>query len=403
MSDLLIRRRNLLLRKQEEEMNIRAVCFKADGEQTVAITKVGSAPAITMQYSYDGVTWDAWDLSALPFGGSTKVYVRGVGNARFGADNNNHNRITFGTGAYVYVSGIVESLLDGENERLTLSARGALRQLFYQQTAIRSAEDLRFEAQNASHTAYALMFRDCTNLIYAPKRISATILSDTACCGYMFYGCKSLLTAPELPATKLGNYCYQYMFYDCTSLVNAPKLNAASLPAFCCEYMFRGCTSLMTAPELPAEAVGESCYRAMFAFCTSLVTAPELPATKLGYSPYRDMFHGCTSLIKAPSILPVTTIGSWAYCAMFFGCTSLEDAPELPAETLADNCYRSMFNGCKSLKTIRCHAKATAKDVTYQWLKGVAATGTFYGHSEYGWSSGMSGIPSGWTFVELTD
>ena len=39
-------------------MNIRAVCFKADGEQTVAITKVGAAPNITMQYSYNGKTWD---------------------------------------------------------------------------------------------------------------------------------------------------------------------------------------------------------------------------------------------------------------------------------------------------------------------------------------------------------
>lgn len=57
MSNLLLRRRNLLI-KGQEDMNIRAVCFKADGEQTVAITKVGAAPNITMQYSYNGKTWD---------------------------------------------------------------------------------------------------------------------------------------------------------------------------------------------------------------------------------------------------------------------------------------------------------------------------------------------------------
>lgn len=39
MRDLLIRRRNLLIRKREEEMNIRAVCFEADGEQTDAYNK----------------------------------------------------------------------------------------------------------------------------------------------------------------------------------------------------------------------------------------------------------------------------------------------------------------------------------------------------------------------------
>ena len=55
MNDLLLRRRNLLI-KEQEDMNIRAVCFTADGEQTVAITKVGAAPNITMQYSYNGKT-----------------------------------------------------------------------------------------------------------------------------------------------------------------------------------------------------------------------------------------------------------------------------------------------------------------------------------------------------------
>ena len=55
MSNLLLRRRNLLIKEQE---NIRAVCFKAGGERGVAITKVGAAPNITMRYRYDGKTWD---------------------------------------------------------------------------------------------------------------------------------------------------------------------------------------------------------------------------------------------------------------------------------------------------------------------------------------------------------
>ena len=296
MSELLLRRRNLLIRKQEEEMNIRAVCFKADGEQTVAITKVGSAPTITMQYSYDGVNWDAWDLSALPFGGNTKVYVRGVNNARF-ATNGTSNTFTFGTDSYVYVSGIAEALLNGENEVLQYSTPYTFKIIFKDQIALREADRLRFEAMTNS----------------------------------------------------------------------------------------------------------ENCYQAMFNGCSNLLSAPELPATKLGYSPYRSMFAGCTSLIKAPSILPAITIGAWAYVSMFNGCTSLVNAPELPATTLAEKCYQYMFSGCTSLKTIRCRAKVTASDATYNWLSGVKTSGTFYGHSEYGWSSGASGIPSGWTFVELND
>ena len=34
----------------------------------------------------------------------------------------------------------------------------------------------------------------------------------------MFDGCTSLVSAPELPATTLANYCYQHMFNGCTNL-----------------------------------------------------------------------------------------------------------------------------------------------------------------------------------------
>ena len=327
MSDLLIRRRNLLIRKQEEEMNIRAVCFKADGEQTVAITKVGSAPAITMQYSYDGVNWDAWDLTALPFGGGTKVYVRGVNNAKFGTNVSNYNKITFSTDAYVYVSGIVESLLDGENEVTMLTAGYVFFNLFLGQGALRSAKDLKFEVSdnlNGGNGVYMGMFLNCSNLLYAPLELPAKSLGSTSCYQEMFRGCTSLLTAPVLPATTLSKQCYRHMFYNCTSLINAP--------------------------ELPTTTLSTDCYR-----------------------------------------------------FMFFGCTSLVNAPKLPATELAAYCYLSMFQNCKSLKNLECRAKTTATQATNNWLSGVASSGTLYGHSEYGWSSGGSGIPTTWTFEELTD
>ena len=353
MSELLLRRRNLLMKKQEEEMNIRAVCFKADGEQTVAITKVGSAPTITMQYSYDGVTWDAWDLTPLPFGGNTKVYMRGVRNNFFGKDSSNYNKITFGTDSYVYVSGIAEALIDGENEVLTCKATGFLRNLFYHQTALRSAENLKFEITTIPSiysACYSNTFAGCTNLLYAPKALSIEIFGEGYDCVSMFQGCTSLLIAPALPATKLSPYCYQNMFQGCTSLISAPKISATQLASNCCRSMFQDCTSLANAPDLPA-----------------------------------------------------TTLASGCYIFMFKNCSSLVNAPELPANTLSDYSYGGMFQDCTNLKSIRCRAKIKAQNPTNLWLNGVTTSGTLYGHSEYGWSSGASGIPSGWEFVELTD
>lgn len=297
-NELLLRRRGLLLKRQE--MNIRAVCFKAEGDQTVSITKIGSTPTITMQYSYNGVNWNAWDFTPLPFGGSTKVYIRGIRNTGFGVDDKNYNKITFSTDAFVYVSGIVESLLDGENEVLTLGKNYILGNLFYKQTALRSAKDLGFEAKSTVNNVvgvYSRMFDGCTNLLYAPKVLPLTTLASN-CYRFMFSGCTSLVNAPELPATTLSSYCYQNMFRNCSSLVNAP---------------------------------------------------------------------------------------------------------ELPATTLTKQCYQNMFYSCTSLKTVRCRAKVTASSAITYWLYGVSPSGTFYGHSEYGWATGVSGIPSGWEFVELTD
>ena len=70
---------------------------------------------------------------------------------------------------------------------------------------------------------------------------------------------------------------------------------------FCYYKLFYGCTSLTTAPELPATNLAESCYSSMFNGCTSLTTAPELPATNLAIECYSSMFNGCKKLsyIKA--------------------------------------------------------------------------------------------------------
>jgi len=58
------------------------------------------------------------------------------------------------------------------------------------------------------------------------------------------YGCTSLSTAPELPATTLAPSCYDYMFEGCTSLTVAPELPATSLALLCYDGMFSGCTKL---------------------------------------------------------------------------------------------------------------------------------------------------------------
>ena len=176
------------------------------------------------------------------------------------------------------------------------------------------------------------------------------------------------------------------------------------IPCSYCFYgLFRG-TRIKTISEdfLPATTLTEHCYESMFQECTSLENAPELPATTLANSCYYYMFISCSKLVNAPKILHATTLADSCCYYMFTGCSSLVSAPKLPATTLTNNCYNGMFQGCSKLQNITCLAtNISASGCTSMWLAGVASTGTFIKASGFdGWSTGVNGIPSGWTVNE---
>ena len=89
-------------------------------------------------------------------------------------------------------------------------------------------------------------------------------------------------------------------------------------------------------------------FCSLFKDCAVLTSAPELPATTLANECYHCMFSGCTSLTSAPK-LPAKKLADYCYSIMFSGCTSLTSAPKLPAKKLAGKCYYNMFFGCTSL------------------------------------------------------
>ena len=250
-----------------------------------------------------------------------------------------------------------------------------------------------------SNSSFYKLFYNNKNIVNAENLVLPLNVTEN-CYYYMFGFCTSLTTAPELPATTLANYCYNYMFSGCTSLTSAPELPATTLANYCYNYMFSGCTSLTTAPQLPATTLATCCYNGMFNSCKSLTTVHKLPATTLDYSCYNGMFYGCTSLTIIPSdLLPATTLTNSCYESMFSGCTSLTSAPDLPATTLANDCYSRMFSGCTSLAYITCLAtNISASYCTTNWVLEVSPTGTFVKASSMsGWTTGGSGIPSGWT------
>lgn len=110
------------------------------------------------------------------------------------------------------------------------------------------------------------------------------------------------------------------------------------------------------------------CY--LFNGCTALTTAPELPAMTLADNCYYGMFYDCSSLTTAPK-LPAQTLKDRCYSYMFAGCSSLTTAPELSSMTLDVYCYSLMFHNCTNL-TIAPALPATE-------LKEACYYGTFQG------------------------
>lgn len=183
-------------------------------------------------------------------------------------------------------------------------------------------------------------------------------------------------------------------------LVNAYPSTSLRTNAY--SAMFAGCSSLLFPPELPAVILSPSCYSYIFQNCSSLLRTPTLPATVLSHNCYNFMFSGCSSLTKAPD-LPATTLDTYCYNFMFYNCTSLTSAPTLPATTLTDSSYSNMFSGCTSLNKVTCYATSgiNTSYSTSNWLDNVSSTGTFYKKAGVTWPTGTSGIPSGWTVVEV--
>lgn len=174
------------------------------------------------------------------------------------------------------------------------------------------------------------------------------------------------------------------------------------------QYIFAGCReSLVDASNLvlPATTLTDSCYDHMFSQCRQLESGPKiLPATTLASYCYQNMFYQCDRLTTAPE-LPATTLARNCYWGMFASCIKLTTAPELPATTLTNSCYGYMFQGCTKLNYIKAMFTTTpSTNYTYNWVSGVASTGTFVKNSAATWTTtGVNGVPDGWTVETTTE
>lgn len=156
---------------------------------------------------------------------------------------------------------------------------------------------------------------------------------------------------------------------------------------------------------LPATTLPSKCYMQMFRNCTKLTRVPVFRAEVVNYRSCYNMFRDCIGLTSAEGIeLPAMTLAIDCYRELFRGCTSLASAaPKLPAPTLVKECYRQMFSSTKITSLVCLATDISAENCTNEWMSGVTNNNsrTFYKASSMsvgdgGWSRDSHGIPSSW-------
>lgn len=246
----------------------------------------------TLQYSYDGSTWNTWDGTTVLNSGNSlyySIYLRGINNTYCGDSYSNPTFCFTEFSVPIDSEGNIESLLDYatvDNNQHPIMAYQAFIGLFMDQIALRTAPEL--GAITLSEQCYRDMFSGCTALTVAPE-LPALELA-TLCYAGMFYECTGLTTPPFLPATKLAPYCYQSMFGFCTSLTAIPSLLATNLIEYCYYNMFQQSnvkisttssdifTTEYRIPKIGTGTTASNCTYRMF-YSSGSVATPDINTT----------------------------------------------------------------------------------------------------------------------------
>ena len=405
--------------------NYLSFTYRGDGDMTVMFatpqTDINWANHINLEYSYDGETWTDWNGNFLVKESSPVIstnetlYLRG-NNTSIAIPNTNGT-----VSAWIHFAPQIDSEVQNPNtatevhgnimsllsktgfEELTSVPECCFAYLFQNNTEIITAPEL--PATTVGQYAYSNMFNGCTALTTAPALPATTL--NTECYSYMFTGCTSLTAPPTtLPATTLADACYRSMFKNCVIMTLTPTLPALTMTQDCYREMFYGCDYMTTAPALPATTVATRCYYSMFEHCDTLETPPPvLPATTLASSCYANMFKQCGRMTTAPIIQATTCAQSCCY-RMFYYCSWLSQVPALPATTLANNCYYQMFYKCNGLTqapvlpaltlVTDCYKNMFYSCKNLSYVKAMFTTTPGYSYT----TSWLYGVASGGTFVK---
>lgn len=92
---------------------------------------------------------------------------------------------------------------------------------------------------------------------------------------------------------------------------------------------------------------------------------------------------------------------SWIFVSLFSGCSQLTTSPTFNIKKLnGTNCLARLFYNCVNLTRIEVKFEQWDTHKSVGWAYGVSPTGVFYLPEGTTYSTGDSGVPSGWEVIE---
>ena len=168
---------------------------------------------------------------------------------------------------------------------------------------------------------------------------------------------------------------------------------------------FNGST-IVKPKELPKRFTILKSANNMYADCTNLTKVMDL-SNILKIDNGGGMYKNCTSLTEVSDNNNVNEINDCQY--MYSGCTNLKTGMDLskvkvikkPMYSWITNGFCNMYNNCSKLEEIIApNISVWDTNKFTDWVKGVAANGTFYKPKGLEIPTGNNGIPTGWTVKE---
>ena len=396
-------------KKAKDELEMSYLHFKTSVANTLSLTRTGSPATVNLEYCFDieNPEWVSLDTSSdvsIDLPANSTIYFKGTNetfnNSWTGNVAQETNYYHFNSDEEIYCAGNIMSILGTESV-----PDYAFHSLFKGFTNLKSAPEL--PATDTGTYCYLRMFMQ-SGITKAPK-INSAIIKDYACY-QICYKCVYLVSTPGLVCTEIKQYGLKEGYNSCWSLRNAPNMDSVEIIGnYGCSYM---CTmydhdsSLSQATSFKnLKSVGNYGMENFYGGCEKLKKASyPMKAETVGTNGWDEVFNGCFYLVEGPEYIEIQNPGARACISMFGHCRHLNKAPVIKIPALSSQCLYWMFID-SAVNEVRLESTSKQSNSLQEWFAWGSSspkpvTGTIYHKEELTIpTNSNSGIPSGWTEV----